>query len=188
VGSTGGLIAARRGECDLAGIHLLDPETNTYNRPFLGTDLLLLRGYGRLQGIVYRSGDVRFEGRAAAEAVATALADPECVLVNRNRGSGTRVLIDRLLGSAQPPGYLTEARSHHAVVAAVVQGRADWGVAIATVAAGVGLSFLPLQEEEYDFAVPRTRWDRHAVRAFRELLRQADTRQALVEQGFRPSR
>jgi putative molybdopterin biosynthesis protein len=185
VGSTGGLTAARRGECDLAGVHLFDPVTNTYNRPYLGTELLLLRGYSRLQGIVYRRGDARFEGRTPAEAVAAALADPDCVLVNRNRGSGTRVLIDRLLGSAQPPGHLTEARSHNAVVAAVAQGRADWGVAIATVAAAAGLGLLPLQDEEYDFVVPRTRWDRPAVKAFRALLQQEETRQALAEQGFR---
>src|SRR5439155_18629785 len=76
VGSTGGLAAARRGECDLAGIHLLDPETNTYNRPYLGGDLLLVPGYRRMQGILFRRGDPRFEGKAVAEAVAGALADP----------------------------------------------------------------------------------------------------------------
>src|SRR5262249_15787815 len=124
VGSTGGLEAARRGECDLAGIHLLDPATNLYNRPFLTGDLVLIPGYGRLQGIVFRPGDKRFEGRTVLEAVQAALADPECVLVNRNRGSGTRILIDRLLGDARPPGYLTEAKSHNAVAAAVAQGRA----------------------------------------------------------------
>src|SRR5262249_28434452 len=127
VGSTGGLAAARRGECDLAGVHLLDPETGTYNVPYLSEEVELLRGYGRLQGLVYRPGDARFEGRGVAEAVAEALADPGCVMVNRNRGSGTRVLIDRLLGGARPPGYWAEARSHNAVVAAVAQGRADWG-------------------------------------------------------------
>jgi putative molybdopterin biosynthesis protein len=182
VGSTGGLAAARRGECDLAGVHLLDPATDTYNRPFLGSDLLLLPGYGRLQGIVYRPGDRRFEGRSVVEAVAAALADPDCVLVNRNRGSGTRVLIDRLLGQAKPPGHLTEARSHNAVAAAVAQGRADWGVAIATVAAGLG--FLPFQQEQYDFVVPRGRWERPAVVAFRRLLEEPETRRALAEQGF----
>jgi putative molybdopterin biosynthesis protein len=186
VGSTGGLAAARRGECDLAGIHLLDPKTDTYNRPFLSDDLRLLPGYGRLQGIVFRPGDERFEGRTIAEAVARALADSTCVLVNRNRGSGTRVLIDRLLKDAKPPGHLTEARSHNAVVAAVAQGRADWGVAIATVARDAGLGFLPLQEEQYDFVVPKTRWDRTALRAFRELLDSEETRQALAERGFHP--
>src|SRR5207253_1143055 len=105
----GGLEAARRGECDLAGIHLFDPKTNTYNEAFLGNDLLLIPGYRRMQGIVYRPGDRRFEPRSAAEAMAQALTDPECILVNRNRGSGTRVLIDQLVGTARPPGYWTEA-------------------------------------------------------------------------------
>jgi putative molybdopterin biosynthesis protein len=184
VGSTGGLAAARRGECDAAGVHLLDPATGAYNRPFLTDDLLLLPGYGRLQGVVFRRGDGRFEGKAAAEATAAALADAGCVLVNRNRGSGTRVLIDRLLGSSKPPGWLTEARSHNAVVAAVAQGRADWGVAIETTARDAGLGFLPLQQEQYDFVVPRGRWDRPAVRAFRELLGQEETRRVLGARGF----
>jgi putative molybdopterin biosynthesis protein len=188
VGSSGGLAAARRGECDLAGIHLLDPASNTYNRPYATGDLLFLRGYGRLQGVVYRPGDARFEGKPAAEAVRAALADPGCVLVNRNRGSGTRVLLDRLLGSARPPGHLTEARSHHAVVAAVAQGRADWGVAIATVARAVGLGFLPLQEEQFDFVIPQRRWDRPAVRAFREVLQEAEVRRELERQGFQVDR
>ncbi len=185
VGSTGGLTAARRGECDLAGIHLLDPKTSTYNTPFIGDDLVLVPGYGRLQGIVFRRGDARFDGQTVPEAVRHALADPACVLVNRNRGSGTRVLIDQLLGSHQPPGYWTEARSHNAVAAAVAQGRADWGVAIAPVAADAGLGFLPLQEERYDFVVPRSRWDRPAVRAFRELLSRDEIRQGLARIGFR---
>src|SRR5262249_39762050 len=105
VGSTGGLAAARRGECDLAGVHLLDPKTNTYNRPYLNDDLRLITGYARLQGIVFRSGDPRFTGKSVADAVQAALADPACILVNRNRGSGTRVLIDQLLGTARPAGY-----------------------------------------------------------------------------------
>ncbi len=185
VGSSGGLAAARRGECDLAGVHLLDPRTDTYNRPFLTPDLELLPGYGRLQGVVFRRGDERFEGRGAAEAVAGVAADPSCVMVNRNRGSGTRVLLDRLLGSARPPGHLAEARSHNAVAAAVAQGRADWGVAISTVAADSGLGFLPLQEEQYDFVVPRARLDRPSVRAFRGLLAEEPARAALAALGFR---
>jgi putative molybdopterin biosynthesis protein len=184
VGSTGGLAAARRGECDLAGIHLLDPETGIYNQSYLGDDLLLMPGYGRSQGIVFRPGDRRFEGRVLAEGVAAALADPDCVLVNRNRGSGTRVLIDGLLGTARPPGYAAEARSHNAVAAAVAQGRADWGVCIAGVAADAGLGFLPLRDEQYDFAVPRARWDRPAVQAFRKLLAKGETRQALAAKGL----
>src|SRR6185295_5891954 len=63
VGSTAGLEAAKQGQCDVAGIHLLDPETGIYNKSFLTPDLTLIHGYGRLQGIVYRPGDNRFEGK-----------------------------------------------------------------------------------------------------------------------------
>src|SRR5262249_37644534 len=144
-------------------------------------------GYGRLQGIVFRKGDKRFERESVEKAVASALADPSCILVNRNRGSGTRILIDGLLGNSRPAGYLTEARSHNAVAAAGAQGRADWGVAISTVAADSGLGFLPLQEEQYDFVVPRSRWERPAVCAFREILQSAQTREALEAKGFHPA-
>ncbi len=75
VGSTAGLDAAKRGECDLAGIHLLDAKTDQYNRPFLTPALELVQGYGRAQGIVFRRGDRRFEGRDAREAVADASRD-----------------------------------------------------------------------------------------------------------------
>jgi putative molybdopterin biosynthesis protein len=82
---------------------------------------------------------------------------------------------------------LTEARSHNAVAAAVAQGRADWGVAIATVARSAGLGFLPLQEERYDFVVPRARWERPAVQRFRSQLENEKTRSALARLGFLPN-
>src|SRR5262249_10992355 len=141
VGSQGGLIAAGRGECDLAGVHLLDPQTDTYNKPFLPEGVRLLLGYERMQGIVFRPSDPRFEGQTVGAAIAAALDDPGCVLVNRNRGSGTRVLIDRLLAGRRPPGFAVEARSHNAVAASVAQRRSDWGIAIAPVAASYGLGF-----------------------------------------------
>jgi putative molybdopterin biosynthesis protein len=187
VGSTGGLDAVRRVECDMAGIHLMDPKTGIYNRGFLTPGLLLLPGYQRLQGIVYRPGDDRFQGRTAAEAIVAALADPECMMVNRNQGSGTRILIDRLLSGARPAGYFAEARSHNAVAAAVQQSRADWGVAIETVAREAGLNFLPLQEEHYDWVVRASRLDRPAVRAFQALLEREESRNALIAMGFRPA-
>jgi putative molybdopterin biosynthesis protein len=70
------------------------------------------------------------------------------------------------------------------VAAAVAQGRADWGVAISTVAVELGLGFLPLQQEQYDFAIPRARWERTAVVAFRELLQTETTRRLLAQMGF----
>lgn len=184
VGSQGGLTAAGRGECDVAGVHLLDPITDEYNAPFLPAGVRLLPGYGRMQGVVFRPGDPRFEGRPVAEAVVGAVGDPACLLVNRNRGSGTRVLIDGLLGGARPPGFAVEARSHNAVAAAVAQGRADWGVAIAPVAEMYGLGFRPLRPERYDFAVPEARWDRPAVAAFRGLLGRPDVCERLSAMGF----
>ena len=76
-------------------------------------------------------------------------------MVNRNQGSGTRILIDGLLQGARPAGYALQPRSHNAVAAAVAQGRADWGVAIQRVADQHGLDFLPLAFEQYDFVVCR---------------------------------
>lgn len=186
VGSTGGLAAARRGECDIAGVHLMDAESGEYNRPFLDSGMELVKGYRRLQGVVFRRDDARFGGcespSAAAEA---ALDDTDCVMVNRNAGSGTRVLVDALLKGAEPPGYAHQVKSHNAVAAAVAQGRADWGVAIDTVAREYGLGFLPLQEEHYDLVVPSSRLDRPAVRRFVEILRSDKGRRGLTDLGFR---
>jgi len=186
VGSTAGLDAAKRGECDVAGIHLLDPKTNEYNRPFLTPALELVPGYGRLQGIVFRPGDTRFEGRTAHAAIARAIDDPACVMVNRNQGSGTRALIDRLLDGVRPHGYAVQPRSHNAVAAAVIQGRADWGMTLDTIARSAGLGFLPVQAEQYDFVVPRSRAKRPGVVAFKTLLAQASTREALARLGMKP--
>jgi putative molybdopterin biosynthesis protein len=177
VGSQAGLAAASRGECDLAPIHLLDPETGEYNAAFVEKGMRLLEGYGRMQGVVTRPDEVRD--------LDALLADESLRMVNRNRGAGTRILIDRLLGERRPPGYGYEPRSHYAVAAAVVQGRADWGVTIETVARQSGLRFRPLQAERYDFAIPEERWDRPAVIRFRELLAPASrVRNLLAQEGF----
>jgi len=181
VGSTAGLDAVARGQCDLAGIHLFDPATGQYNRPFLSPDLELWKGYGRLQGVVFRSGDGRFAAKSAVAAVAGIKDDSTCVMVNRNQGSGTRILIDELLDGGRPSGYAVQARNHNAVAAAILQGRADWGVTIEPIARRAGLGFLPLRHEEYDFAVARQRLSRPAVMAFAELLADADIRRELRE-------
>jgi putative molybdopterin biosynthesis protein len=181
VGSQGGLAAARRGECDVAPIHLLDAASGRYNEPFLGDGLRLLRGWTRMQGVVTRPDDPR--------SIDALLADPAVRMVNRNRGAGTRVLIDELLAAhaadpqqpLRPPGFAYEPRSHYAVAAAVAQRRADWGVAIAPVAREQGLRFQPLREELYDFAVPASRWERPAVHALRTLLEPGSTLRGELE-------
>lgn len=185
VGSQGGLAAARRGECDVAGIHLMDPQSGEYNAPFLGEGTVLVQGYTRMQGVAFRKGDPRFVAAATAQdVVAAALADPHCAMVNRNAGSGTRMLIDQLLGGSLPPGYAVQAKSHNAVAAAIVQGRADWGMTIAPVAEAYGLGFLPLKAEHYDFAIPGSRMGRPAVQRFIALLQEPAVREDLARMGF----
>src|ERR1700742_2867257 len=187
IGSLGGLSAARRAECDLAPIHLFDEKTETYNAPFLVDGLELVQGWRRMQGIVFRAGDARFEGLRAQDAVRTAIADPTCIMVNRNQGAGTRILIDRLLGAARPDGYWNQPRSHNAVAAAVAQNRADWGMTIAPVAHAAGLGFIPFAEEHYDFALVTARKQRPAVQAFLAALASEEERAALEQAGFRPA-
>ncbi|KQO95258.1 molybdopterin biosynthesis protein MoeA [Methylobacterium sp. Leaf92] len=186
VGSAGGLAALRRGECDLAAMHLLDPETGRYNAPFLEPGMKLALGWRRLQGVVFLKNDSHFEGRSAADAVNAALADPDAVMVNRNAGSGTRLLVDGLIGAARPAGFWNQPRSHNAVAAAVAQGRADWGVAIASVAAAYGLGFLPLAQEHYDFAYREADREKPALAAFLALLGTRAADAALNELGFEP--
>lgn len=184
VGSMGGAQAARRGECDIAGVHLLDEVSGQYNVHLTDDSIELLPGYKRRQGIVFRPGDDRFEARSVEVAIAAALADPKCTMVNRNAGSGTRILIEQLLGSYQPPGFSFQTRSHNAVATAVLQRRADWGVAIDTVARDYELGFLPMRDEHYDFLIPKSRNDRNPVKAFRSLLQNTQVRNHLQSLGF----
>jgi putative molybdopterin biosynthesis protein len=178
VGSHGGLAAAQRGECDVAPIHLLDPETGVYNESFLTSDLTLEKGYRRMQGVATRPDERR--------SIGDLLTDTSLRMVNRNRGAGTRILIDQMLEGRKPAGHAYEPRSHFAVAAAIAQGRADWGVTIESVADEAKLRFQPLQPEEYDFVIPRSRRERPAVRVLCELLEDPDSdmRRKLAERGF----
>jgi putative molybdopterin biosynthesis protein len=187
IGSMGGLAAAKRSECDVAPIHLMDPSTEVYNTPFVGKGLTLVEGWRRMQGVVYRLGDPCFEGRSATAAIKAALEDQSCIMVNRNSGAGTRIVIDRLIGAARPAGYWNQPKSHNAVAAAVAQGRADWGVAIEPVARAYGLGFLPVGEEHYDFAIPRDRLENNAVQAFVKALSEENVVRGLREIGFVPA-
>lgn len=186
LGSLGGLSALKRGECDVAPIHLLDPATGRYNAPFLTEGMRLVPGWRRMQGIVFRPGDPRFTDATTPEAaLAAALADPDCLMVNRNTGAGTRVLLDGLLAGRKPQGYWNQPRSHNAVVAAVAQGHADWGVAIGPAARPLGLGFIPLAEEHYDFAVARDPRRPDVVARFEEAVAAAG--EALRALGFTPA-
>lgn len=184
VGSNGGLAAVRRGECDCAGIHLVDPATGTYNRPFLDDNMDLLRGYDRMQGLLFRRDDERVAAGNYKDALQLAIDESELRMVNRNAGSGTRVLLDQILDGRRPAGYPMQVRSHNAVAAAIEQQRADWGVAIAPVAEMYGLGFLPIQAEQFDLIVPSSRRQRPAVVALEALLQDPEVRLRLAELGF----
>jgi putative molybdopterin biosynthesis protein len=187
VGSLGGVAAARRGECDIAPVHLIDPQTGNYNTHLVEQGLSLVKGWRRSQGFLYREGDARFKGKSADQAITAALADPSCLMVNRNAGSGTRVLMDQKLQGARPPGYANQPKSHNAVAAAIAQGRADWGFAIEPVARMYGLGFLPVAPEEYDFILVESWRDRPAVSAFKALLRDEEIRRRIAALGMEPA-
>jgi len=187
IGSLGGVAAATRSECDIAPVHLIDPDSGQYNVHLATPGLRLVRGWERMQGILFRPGDKRFEGRRAQDALKGALGDPSVLMVNRNAGAGTRVLIDELLKGARPPGYANQPKSHNAVAAAIAQGRADWGLAIEPVSKLYGLEFLPVAPEHYDFLVVESRSERPAVQAFLAALSDEKTRERIRALGMTPS-
>jgi molybdenum cofactor synthesis domain-containing protein len=191
VGSTLGLEACRREEADITGTHLLDEKTEEYNIPFLLKDekLVLFRGYIREQGIVYRKNTkidkTDLEGFVHSKNLR---------FINRNKGSGTRILFDILLEQIAREkdwpiedlkiniaGYDIEANTHTAVSAAVALGKADWGIAIKTAANNYGLAFIPLRDEHYDFCIPKIKLGKPSVKKFLEILKSNAFREELLE-------
>jgi putative molybdopterin biosynthesis protein len=158
VGSQGGLVALRRGEAHLAGSHLLDPETGQYNIPYLrqylpGVSVKLIALVGREQGLMVKRGNPL--GLQSLQE----LVQPGVQFINRQRGAGTRVLLDyhlRLLGipADQILGYNQEEYTHLGVAAAIASGRADCGLGIAAAAQALDLDFVPLFQERYDLVIP----------------------------------
>ena len=187
VGSMGGVMAAKRGECDISGIHLLDEDSGMYNQHFLTPELHLQKGYRRSQGLLFRKDDENFaDCNSNFEKIfQQVISNPEVHMINRNRGSGTRVLLDRYLADQQPSGFFQEAKSHNSVAAAVAQKRADWGFAIRSVAEDSGLGFIPIQDEEYDFVIPKERLQRPKVARFLSLLEEKDIQKKLAELGLK---
>lgn len=183
VGSTAGIAALDRGEGDVAGVHLLDEATGEYNEPFLPEGVRLVRGYGRRQGIAFRHDDPLFDVANLDEMISV-LRSREGRMINRNPGSGTRILLDGLLDGSQPDGYLHQARTHHAVAAAIEQGRADWGMTLDTIASAAGLGFFFVADERYDVAIREDRWERPAVLVLRRLLEDPAVRADLAALGF----
>ena len=158
VGSLGGLVSLRRGEAHLAGSHLLDPATGEYNISYIKQYLpnIPVRVVGlvkRQQGLIVRKGNPK-NIRGLSD-----LSREDILFINRQRGAGTRVLLDYhldKLGIARDEikGYSQEEYTHLMIAAAIASGRADCGMGIAAAAAALDMDFIPLFEERYDLIVP----------------------------------
>jgi molybdenum cofactor synthesis domain-containing protein len=184
-GSSGGLSAVKNGIADIAGVHLLD-ESGVYNIPFLErfglADAVLIKGYLREQGLIIRpDSNIRdLEDLVNAR------------FINRNSGSGTRVMTDLKLNELAKKrevsfielvnsikGYHTEAKTHSAIAAAVKIGKADVGIGIRPVAEPNGLKFIKIADEEYDFVIPERLIKSSEIRRFLEALRSKELKEKL---------
>ena len=187
IGSSGGLSAIRNGTADIAGVHLLD-DSGVYNISFLKRfgikEAILVKGYLREQGLIVRKGsDIKvFDDILNAR------------IINRNTGSGTRVITDLKLKEAalkkgvsfeelidHIDGYQIEAKTHSAVAAAVKLGKADAGIGIRAVAEKNGLEFIKLADEEYDFVIPFKLLESIEIKKFFDALRSEDFKRKLPE-------
>lgn len=185
VGSLAGLIALERGEADVAGCHLLDEETGEYNIPFVrrilpGEEVVLVNLVHRQQGLMVPQGNPK--GIHGLEDLGRA----DVSMVNRQRGAGTRVLLDlrlRELGIVpdRVNGYGREAGTHTAVAAAVASGTADVGLGILPAARAMELDFVPLARERYDLVIPAARFETPEVDMLLEAVR-SDSYKAVVRE------
>ena len=182
VGSQGGLVAIRRGEAHMAGSHLLDPKTGEYNISYIrqympNIPVKVVALVGREQGLIVKRGNPK-----GIKSLSD-LSRPDVQMVNRQRGAGTRVLLDyhlNLIGMIPDSilGYTKEEYTHLGVSAAVVSGRADCGLGIAAAAQALDLDFVPLFQERYDLVVPKEHAESDLLAPLFELL---------AERGFRDS-
>ncbi|MGB8991137.1 MAG: molybdopterin biosynthesis protein, partial [Desulfobaccales bacterium] len=187
VGSLGGLLALRQGRAHLGGSHMLDPETNTYNVPFIerhlaGVPLKLINLAWRQQGLMVSPGNPKH-----LQSVMD-LVRPGVRFINRQRGAGTRLLLDYLLTEAgldpgRVQGYDREEYTHMAVAVNVFAGTADVGLGILAAARALGLDFIPLLPERYDLVVPETTFADPRFRTLLEVIRSREFQAAAAALG-----
>jgi putative molybdopterin biosynthesis protein len=187
VGSLGGLTALSRGEAHLAGAHLLDEATGEYNLPFVrqtlsGVPAVLVNLTFREQGLLVPKGNPK--GIRTLED----LTRPDLQFINRQRGSGTRILLDyqckqRGIPPAKIPGYAREEYTHLNVAAAVRSGAADCGLGILAAARALDLDFVPLLKERYDLVIPRAHYEAPLLAPLLALIRGAEFRAVVAALG-----
>lgn len=178
-------MALRRGEAHLTPSHLLDEKTGVYNESYIrtlfpGEKMVLVKAVRRIQGFIVAKGN---------PLGITGIEDLTRVqYVNRQRGAGTRVLLDYMLSRAGIPkeairGYDAEAATHMAVAAQVAGGEADCGMGVYSAAHAMGLDFIPVGEEEYDFVMRKDSLEMPEVKCFLKLLGSEAFRKKLDELG-----
>jgi molybdate-binding protein/predicted nucleic acid-binding protein len=177
VGSLRGLLALQQNTAHLAGSHLLDEETGDYNRGYiqhlltpLGVRVVLLGFVEREQGLIVAKGNPKAIGGLAD------LARADVTFVNRQRGAGTRVLLDyhlarRGVAAEQVRGYRQQEPTHLAVAAAVADGRADCGLGVPAAARALALDFVPLFHERFDLVIPHEHYESALLKPLIDLLR-----------------
>lgn len=186
-GSLGGLLALRRHEAHMAGTHLLDEATGEYNVPFI---LKYLEGMDfRLVTLVYRrQGFMVLPGNPKAVRDVEDLTRAGVQFVNRQKGSGTRVLLDYALKEkgvdpASVRGYEREEYTHTQVAASVKSGAADAGLGILSAAKALGLDFVPWREERYDLCIPAEYMEHPGVAAVLELIKTGEFKRQVEALG-----
>ncbi len=187
VGSMGGIMALKRGEAHMAGIHLLDPDTGEYNLPYIKRylpekQIALINLSYRQQGLMVPKGNPR--GIRGIQD----LKREDIIFVNRQRGAGTRLLLDLKLKElgidpAEITGYEREDYTHMAVAAAVAGGTADVGLGILAAANALGLDFIPIAPERYDLAVPKEFFDMESVQKVLEVIRTEEFKKKVTALG-----
>jgi putative molybdopterin biosynthesis protein len=187
VGSLGGLVALRDGLCHVAGSHLLDPESGEYTLPYVdrvlgGRDVAVVRLVHREQGLIVAPGNPL--GLRGIDD----LARDGLRYVNRQRGAGTRVLLDhelarRGIAPGAIPGYAREEHTHLAVAAAVAAGRADAGLGVLAAARAFGLDFVPVTREPYDLVLAAETLEDPVTAPLWALLESPGFRSAVEELG-----
>ena len=186
-GSLGGLIALQEGRADLAGIHLLDAETGEYNYPYVkhllpGREVAIVHLTYRIQGLMYAAGNPK-RIKSLED-----LGRPDITLINRQKGSGTRILLDqelRRLGIAPSgvKGYAHEVDTHLAIARSIAEGRADVGLGIEAAARACHIDFLPLHRERYDLVIPIEKHKNKKLAPLLKVIASQDFREAVTGAG-----
>ncbi|MEW6326095.1 MAG: molybdopterin biosynthesis protein [Thermodesulfobacteriota bacterium] len=187
VGSTGGLLAIGKGMAHLAGSHLFDPETGEYNIPYIkkiipDVPIKLVNLVYREQGLIVPKGNPK-EIRDIQD-----LRRKDVSFINRQAGSGTRILLDFQLkkmgiSPAEIQGYEREEYTHMSVAVDVLSGSADVGLGIYAAARALGLDFIPVVKERYDLVIPAAFWDDERIQALMSIIRSPEFKEIVERLG-----